>query len=117
MSDKAHMAEVEAMAPTLSPAALDAWFKGQMSVVNPLLQRQNRITHLGEPGQGTAPLSAPPSGPASASTLALGDRIPTPEGAAPAPTAGPVHIAGDADYNALPKGTVYIGPDGIPRTK
>ena len=117
MSDKAHTAEVEAMAPTLSPAALDAWFKGQMSVVNPLLQRQNRITHLGEPGQGTAPLSAPPSGPASASTLALGDRIPTPEGAAPAPTAGPVHIAGDADYNALPKGTVYIGPDGIPRTK
>ena len=62
MSDQAHTAEVQAMAPTLSPAALDAWLKGQMSVVNPLLERQNRITHLGEAGQGTAPLA--PTGPA-----------------------------------------------------
>jgi hypothetical protein len=61
MSDQAHTAEVQAMAPTLSPAALDAWFKGQMSVVKPLLERQNRITHLGETGQGTAPLAAPPN--------------------------------------------------------
>jgi hypothetical protein len=35
-----------------------------MSVVNPLLERQNRITHLGEKGKGTAPLdsAAPVSG-------------------------------------------------------
>ena len=59
MSDQAHTAEVEAMAPTLAPYALDAWLKGQMSVVTPLLARQNRITHLGEPGGGTAPLNAP----------------------------------------------------------
>jgi hypothetical protein len=59
MSDQAHTAEVEAMAPTLAPYALDAWLKGQMSVVTPLLARQNRITHLGEPGGGTAPLAAP----------------------------------------------------------
>lgn len=61
MSDQAHTAEVEAMAPTLAPYALDAWLKGQMAVVNPLLERQNRITHLGEQGQGTAKLNAPPA--------------------------------------------------------
>jgi len=61
MSDQAHTAEVQAMAPTLAPYALDAWLKGQMSVVTPLLARQNRITHLGEPGGGTAPLAAPQS--------------------------------------------------------
>jgi hypothetical protein len=66
MSDQAHTAEVEAGAPTLAPAALDAWLKGQMSVVNPLLQRQNRITHLGETGQGTGALNAPPAAPAGA---------------------------------------------------
>jgi hypothetical protein len=59
MSDQAHTAEVQAMAPTLAPYALDAWLKGQMSVVTPLLERQNRITHLGEPGGGTAPMAAP----------------------------------------------------------
>jgi len=68
MSDQAHTAEVQAMAPTLSPAALDAWFKGQMAVVKPLLERQNRITHLGETGQGTAPLATPPNPAASGSS-------------------------------------------------
>lgn len=62
MSDQAHTAEVEAMSPTLAPYALDAWLKGQMGVVTPLLERQNRITHLGEPGGGTAPLGAAPTG-------------------------------------------------------
>jgi hypothetical protein len=84
MSDQAHTAEVQAMAPTLSPAALDAWFKGQMSVVKPLLDRQNRITHLGETGQGTQPLQ--PSGPAGAPAAApapLGDTIPSTPGPAP----------------------------------
>lgn len=59
MSDQAHTAEVQAMAPTLAPYALDSWLKGQMSVVAPLLERQNKITHLGEKGAGTAPLVAP----------------------------------------------------------
>lgn len=61
MSDQAHTAEVQAMAPTLAPYALDAWLKGQMSVVTPLLERQNRITHLGEKGGGTQPMNAPPA--------------------------------------------------------
>ncbi len=92
MSDQAHTAEVQAMAPTLSPAGLDAWLKGQMSVVTPMLQRQNRITHLGEAGQGTAPLVpagpaaspvAPPAGPPP-----LGSTVPTP-GGGPTPGALP----------------------------
>jgi hypothetical protein len=60
------------MSPTLAPYALDAWFKGQMSVVTPLLERQNRITHLGEPGQGTPSVAAPspqPSVPSNAGGL------------------------------------------------
>ena len=30
---------------------------------------------------------------------------------------GPVRISGDADYNSLPRGTEYIGPDGKVRKK
>jgi hypothetical protein len=75
MSDQAHTAEVQAMSPTLAPYALDAWFKGQMSVVTPLLERQNRITHLGEPGGGT-PAAAVPS-------AAVPAAPPTAAGAAP----------------------------------
>jgi hypothetical protein len=78
MSDQAHTAEVEAMSPTLAPYALDAWLKGQMSVVTPLLERQNRITHLGETGQGTSPLPgaaapspAAPAAPAAAAPIPL----------------------------------------------
>jgi hypothetical protein len=80
MSDQAHTAEIEAMSPTLAPYALDAWFKGQMSVVKPLLDRQNKITHLGEPGQGTAPLSAPTpaaTAPQAAGPAPLGSTVPT----------------------------------------
>jgi len=72
MSDQAHTAEVEAMAPTLAPYALDAWLKGQMSVVTPLLERQNRITHLGEPGGGTAPMAAPQGAAPAATPPATG---------------------------------------------
>ena len=91
MSDQAHRAEVEAMAPTLAPFALDAWLKGQMSVVKPLLDRQNRITHLGEPGQGTPTLGSAPTG-----------------GAAAAPAAGPAPLGsappGAGGYGAPPVG-------------
>jgi hypothetical protein len=52
MSDKAHEAEIEAMHPTLSPAALDAWVKGQMVAVKPLMEGQKRAAHIGEPGVG-----------------------------------------------------------------
>jgi hypothetical protein len=89
MSDQAHTAEVQAMAPTLSPAALDAWMKGQMSVVSPLLERQRRITNLGTPGGGTpAPSAATAPAPAAAPpTPSLGDTVPTVQGAGGAPTA------------------------------
>lgn len=48
MSDQAHRAETEAAAPTLSPLALDGWFKGQMSSLLPRLEQQRRVTNLGE---------------------------------------------------------------------
>lgn len=79
MSDQAHTAEIEAASPTLAPYALDAWLKGQMSVVTPLLDRQNRITHLGEKGQGTSTLggsSPSPAAPAPAGPTPLGQQIP-----------------------------------------
>jgi len=34
-----------------------------------------------------------------------------------APAAGPVRIANDAEYDKLPSGTTFIGPDGQQRTK
>lgn len=33
------------------------------------------------------------------------------------PTDAAIRISGDAEYNALPKGAVYIGPDGVKRKK
>lgn len=30
---------------------------------------------------------------------------------------GPVRIQGDADFNALPSGATFVGPDGVPRRK
>jgi hypothetical protein len=40
-----------------------------------------------------------------------------PQRQVPQRTAGPVKISGDADYNRLPSGAVFIGPDGVKRTK
>jgi hypothetical protein len=88
MSDQAHTAEVEAMAPTLAPYALDAWLKGQMSVVTPLLERQNKITHLGEPGAGTSRLDAPASAAAPSAPPSLGSTVPTVGGGPAAPSGG-----------------------------
>ncbi len=87
MSDQAHTAEVQAMAPTLAPYALDAWLKGQMSVVTPLLERQNRITHLGEAGQGTRSLAAPAATATPPAAPGLGETVPTLGGGGPAPNA------------------------------
>jgi len=52
--------------------------------------------------------------------------VPSPDGAAPPPTgntttgngaAVPASIANDAEYDALPSGTEFIGPDGVKRRK
>lgn len=52
MSDKSIEMENEAMHPTLSPAALDAWVKGQMAAITPLMDAQRAAAHIGEPGVG-----------------------------------------------------------------
>lgn len=63
MSDKAHEAEVEAMDPTLSPRALDAWVKGQMSAITPLIEQQRRAVHSAPPGAGgVVPTGTTPQG-------------------------------------------------------
>jgi hypothetical protein len=82
-SDMANKTEQEAFAPTLAPYALDAWMKGQLSVLKPMIEKNNRIVHLGEAGQGTAPLSAPAETPAG--PPALRDTVPTVGGAASTP--------------------------------
>lgn len=94
MSDQAHTAEIEANAPTLAPYALDAWAKGQMSVITPLLERQNRITHLGEAGQGTPKLGAAPATPATPAPAPLGSTVPTGQGPAPPASGGTVLPSG-----------------------
>lgn len=88
MSDQAHTAEIEASAPTLAPYALDSWLKGQMSVVQPLLDRQNKITHLGERGQGTAPLGSSAAAPSAPAPAPLGSTVPTGQGQPPAAPGG-----------------------------
>jgi len=67
--------------------------------------RRNSVLHSGVAGVGDNNPYAPQQG--------------APYGAPPPsgpPTAG-VHIKTDAEYNALPSGTVYTGPDGQVRTK
>lgn len=60
MSDKAQAAEDEIMHPTMSPAALNGWLKGQMSSITPLMEQQRRASHIGEPGvAGGAPVVTP----------------------------------------------------------
>lgn len=86
-SDQASKLENEAFAPTLAPYALDAWLKGQMSVLKPMIDKNNKIVHLGEPGMGTpslgggggAPAATPgapslPSYPDEAAALAAGHK-------------------------------------------
>jgi hypothetical protein len=46
-----------------------------------------------------------------------GEPAPTPKNTPPAASTGPKRIKGDADYNALPSGAQFIGPDGKLRVK
>jgi hypothetical protein len=59
MSDQAHTAEIEAAAPTMSPAALNGWAKGQLPVIQ---RRQEQYQELMHPhnlnGPGTTPSSS-----------------------------------------------------------
>jgi hypothetical protein len=52
-------------------------------------------------------------------TLGLKEDQPPPKGTIPAggSPAGPVQIANDEEYADLPSGTVFVGPDGVTRTK
>lgn len=60
MSDQAHKAEMEAAAPTLSPLALDGWYKGQMATLKPRLDQIQRVEHLGD--RKNTPVGAPQPG-------------------------------------------------------
>lgn len=66
MSDQAHSAEVEAASPTLSPLALDGWYRGQMASLKPYLDQAQKVGHHGEAAtraniaaHGGAPVAAP----------------------------------------------------------
>lgn len=62
MSDKTTALEDEIQHPTMSPAAIKGWAKGQMSALQPLLDQQRRASHIGEQG-GTAGDGRAPSAP------------------------------------------------------
>lgn len=63
MSDKAHQAEVEAMHPTLSGPAIDAWFHAQSTALEPRLKQQHRVTGLGGAASPNAVSPQNPAGP------------------------------------------------------
>jgi hypothetical protein len=56
---------------------------------------------------------------AAKNRMMLTGLIPPPKGAGvpTAPAAAPIKITGDADYNKLPSGSLFIGPDGQQRRK
>lgn len=62
MSDQAHSAEVEAASPTLSPLALDAWYKGQMSSLKPYYEYGQKVGGHGDAAAAAnaAKLTTPP---------------------------------------------------------
>lgn len=43
-TDQAHRAEIEAASPTMSPTALDAWLKAQMTALAPRLRQASKVT-------------------------------------------------------------------------
>lgn len=65
MSDQAHRAEIEAASPTMSPAALDAWLRGQMASLEPRMSRVHRVTNLGNTPPAAATPGAAPAAPAA----------------------------------------------------
>lgn len=68
MSDKAHQAEIEAMHPTLSGPALDAWFHAQSTALEPRLKQAHRVTGLGGAAPTTATTPQNPAVPAPGAT-------------------------------------------------
>lgn len=73
MSDQAHRAEIEAANPTMSPAALDAWLRGQMASLEPRLHRVRRVTGLGDTSQ--TPQEAPPAQQAPPAAMSLDEYL------------------------------------------
>ena len=85
---------------------------------------------IGEPYKPNVTFTPAPTAPTGAG-LMTGQTAPPTAAAPAAPPAGvpggvpagagmlsaPVVVAGDADYNALPSGTVFVGPDGMKRRK
>jgi hypothetical protein len=55
MTDQAHKAETEVAAPTMSPAALDAWMRGQMKSLQPRLNQNRKITRDAPPSSSDIP--------------------------------------------------------------
>jgi hypothetical protein len=61
MSDQAHRAEMEVSSPTMSPAALDAWLRGQMKNLQPRLNQFRSVTggsqvnSIGKPSTESSP--------------------------------------------------------------
>ncbi len=64
MTDMAHKAEQEAMHPTMSPPALEAWFKAQIIALGPRIRMNEKV--IGKSGVvGGVPVAAPVTAPVS----------------------------------------------------
>lgn len=115
----AEAGEMEA-AQRLTALAQNAQTKHQEGLI---LQNQarNAGTPTFIPGQGMGtrpmpqptPVQVPPAGP----SVAPMPGVPMPTAPQPQAQQAPVKVSSDAEYLALPKGTVYISPDGKQRTK
>ena len=104
-----------AISPTGQPTVSDknhareiinsAYSNGQMGAILDVMQQEMSIARQ---AAGTASTELKAS-----REVARGRSEPP---AAP-PAANPVKITGDADYNKLPSGSLFIGPDGKQRRK
>jgi hypothetical protein len=86
---------------------------------------KNVIDQMVRSIQGSGPAApAPAAAGAPAPAPAAGAPAPAPAAGAPAPAApaagpagAPAVVTSDAEYDALPSGTVYVDPDGVTRRK
>ncbi|KAF3997553.1 hypothetical protein [Glaciimonas immobilis] len=100
MTDMAHHAETEVSSPTMSPAALDAWMKGQMKSLEPRL-KLNREIIKNKPSQGADASSAPKSTSGTASTIVLSSAS---------------ELQAAIKSGKLKKGDTFNDPNGNPHT-
>lgn len=109
-----------ALASAFTNAQSPAEFKGAIDTASALLRGQAQAFETKENANGVPGYMANRLSPNTRKRLGVGEFAPGGAGQTATPTAAPGGMAtvkSDADYEALPSGTKFTGPDGVARVK